>query len=869
MNINLKMHTILLLVGPNQCGKSTFSNEILEPQLKDLGLKVKYISSDNYRKDLLFTDNLDVNGNSISEIGSLAFELLNKEVDVYSSYPVNSDIIIVDTKGLSSEFREDMAKIAEKNHYNLDIMVFNYKKMGEYYDGVKNKKIIEKQINKLRLNVLKDLSKNKPNFIHSITQKDFLENSDNYKVNVIDKEKYESQYLPSEYDYFIIGDVHEQINELKQLIVKAGFFLDETEKLIVGSQFVNKKILLVGDFIDKGNNTAETLDFLYNNKDWFYFVKGNHERFVYGALKNPSIRFDGDTEFFTSLDFFTNEKNSEYVNKFIELYNLCSEEYIIKAKNESTVHITHSPVEKKYLSKLSKESLKAKVKINVDFDKHNNFDMENFEYYLENDLLHFLTDVDFGERFHVFGHIATKSVYRCGNKIGLDTGVVYGNSLTGVNINRGKAFYYSVQSLNEKSYNLPLIFNKKIKKVNLDDLDRDDWKKINYALSNGVNYVSGTMSPSDKDLDNNDIESLEKGLDYFKDNHVEKVILQPKFMGSRCNLYLFKDDLEKCYAVSRNGYKIRHVDLTHVFESQLKRYFNFMTENNLSFLLIDGELLPWSVLGKGLIEDSFRPLSSLVGFELDLLKEFKFEENLSTLLGREELGDFQIAKNNTNKSELIKKFGSSNYETFKSLGGFINFDVTNESYNLDIYNEQVNIFGNVVKDAYFEGFNILKAEDLNGDVVFIEGMNTFGDMESIFNVVSDNDYLLIDFKDENYLLKAESYFDNLTTERKMEGVVIKPLVYKNNLIPYMKVRNKNYLTLVYGYDYKNDTKYNRLINQKNIKRKLSVSLSENILSRELLKYSLKDINKSNIEYLNALANVLVEVKKEIGIDPRL
>ena len=553
----------------------------------------------------------------------------------------------------------------------------------------------------------------------------------------------------------------------------------------------------------------------------------------------------------------------------MELYNLCSEEYIIKSENQSTVHITHSPVEKKYLSKLSNESLKLKVKINVDYDKYNNGDMEQFEKYLELDLLKFLTDVDFGERFHVFGHLATQSVYRCGNKIGLDTGACFGNVLTGVNINRGKVYYYSVQSSLENSNDLPLIFNKKVKKVNLDDLERDDWKKINYALNNGVNYVSGTMSPSDKDLDNNDIESLEKGLNYFKDNKVDKVILQPKFMGSRCNLYLFKDKLEECYAVSRNGFKIRHVDLTDVFESQLKRYNQFMTENNLSLLLIDGELLPWSVLGKGLIEDSFRPLGSFVGNELDLLGKYNFEGHLSKLLDSEDFKKFKTAKNNSSKSELIKEFGSANYETFKSLDGFIEFDVANEVSNLNTYNEQVDIFGSVVKDAYFEGFNILKAEDLNGDVVFIEGMTTFGDMESIFNIVSDNDYLLIDFKDEDYLSKAHSYFDNLTTERKMEGLVIKPLVYKNNLVPYMKVRNKDYLTLVYGYDYKNDVKYNRLINQKNIKRKLSVSLSENILSRELLKYPLKEINRSNVEYLNELANVLVEVKKEVGIDPRL
>ena len=96
------------------------------------------------------------------------------------------------------------------------------------------------------------------------------------------------------------------------------------------------------------------------------------------------------------------------------------------------------------------------------------------------------------------------------------------------------------------------------------------------------------MSPADKDLATGELESLARGLDYYKDQGIEHVVLQPKYMGSRCDIYLFRD-LERCYAASRNGYRISGIDLSSVYERSLERFSPHMQTEGIEMMLLDGE----------------------------------------------------------------------------------------------------------------------------------------------------------------------------------------------------------------------------------------------------------------------------------------
>jgi predicted kinase len=62
MEIITKMHTIFMLVGATECGKTTFAKEVLLPQLRledvsrNWRANVQYLSSDAIRQDILGYD---------------------------------------------------------------------------------------------------------------------------------------------------------------------------------------------------------------------------------------------------------------------------------------------------------------------------------------------------------------------------------------------------------------------------------------------------------------------------------------------------------------------------------------------------------------------------------------------------------------------------------------------------------------------------------------------------------------------------------------------------------------------------------------------------------------------------------------------
>ncbi|GJM70541.1 hypothetical protein HMSSN036_27570 [Paenibacillus macerans] len=84
----------------------------------------------------------------------------------------------------------------------------------------------------------------------------------------------------------------------------------------------------------------------------------------------------------------------------------------------------------------------------------------------------------------------------------------------------------------------------------------------------------------------------------------------------------------------------------------------------------------------------------------------------------------------------------------------------------------------------------------------------------MYGFLSEDEALLLDLSDPDCMAQAERYFAKLTLEQHMEGVVIKPEVWNGKTVPYMKVRNPEYLSIIYGYDYKFPHKYRKLLKQK-------------------------------------------------------
>ena len=364
------------------------------------------------------------------------------------------------------------------------------------------------------------------------------------------------------------------------------------------------------------------------------------------------------------------------------------------------------------------------------------------------------------------------------------------------------------------------------------------------------------MCPADKR--GGELEDINEALDYFKSKGIDKVMLQIKYMGSRCNIYLF-DEIEKSYAVSRNGFLIR-LNLTDVYKKLKERLSDYFKDNDLDMMILDGELMPWSALGDGLIDSTFQAINQGIKSELELLKNNGFEEQLAKLQKDRQESQFEIDKCNMKKEELYVKYGPQKYESYKLLSNFYMPAIEELETLHGIYSGQLDIYARqfspeeLISELNYQPFSVLKSVKKNGEEIYYFDSNN----EIVFKMVNDAAYEICELGSPEGYSKARSFFDKLTKISNFEGVVIKPYkVDPDHCAPYMKVILPNYLTIIYGYDYLNKVKYERLLDQKRTRKKLQKSISEWKLGKKLLQIPYKDISENNLLYMDLMTKMII------------
>lgn len=95
---------------------------------------------------------------------------------------------------------------------------------------------------------------------------------------------------------YVVGDIHGRVDKLKNL-------LDRIEADIAANGGVESKVVFVGDYIDRGEASAEVLRFLVNGTktypDKLICLIGNHEQMLLDFLSDPTgsakrwIRYGG------------------------------------------------------------------------------------------------------------------------------------------------------------------------------------------------------------------------------------------------------------------------------------------------------------------------------------------------------------------------------------------------------------------------------------------------------------------------------------------------------------------------------------------------------------------------------------------------
>jgi predicted kinase len=789
------------------CGKTTFARAFhlaLKDSLNINGLgpiaKVVHISSDQERNNVLCDDRFHRYAPQMAEASEAAFNVLMARYKAAISFPINSEFVIIDTTGMNDQFRKEIRKLAVENEYRTELVTFEYKNYQYWSESnEEEKKVVESSVKRFKQSVLPNLGRKE----HDGTIRIFERDADkwgNLEVEIEDLPTYVKchLYLTKEGRVSIIGDVHEHVEALEALLEKLS----------------NTGIhVLVGDYIDKGNNTTRAIDAArrFVNAGGI-ILHGNHESYavkrIKGEIKNPDLEMEA--KYMDSLSVLL--KDEKLAAELVDLFDNHSVPFLkIQGPDIRTVYVTHAPCENKYLGKMNSYALKA---------QRNLYGDRKDDYRKAYDFI-FKEGVG-NHPLHVFGHVAhcaTKLEYR--NKIFIDTGAVYGGHLSAFCYSGNRYWFESVKTEKKVAVHKDLqdFLTQPIappaKPFNIYDykLSPDDYKFVKRAISNGIKYISGTMAPAQST--NTEIESLSAGLDWFKGKGVKRVMLQPKYMGSRCQMYLYRGELEKCFLVSRNGFKIRMTeDLQEMLKTELAKYEAWSLDAFANELIIDGELLPWSTLGLNLIEEQFKAYELLVHNELAILAQ---DEEFAKL-------DF---KQKINAQELLEN------------------DLKTFSETLDIYSK--------VDKPYFKPFAILHQDGVSYSNKF--------EVANSYSIVADDIAQIIEFDDPKAYEQAREFFNYLTVEKRMEGVVIKPLDGPEDVPPYMKVRNENYLTLVYGYDYKR--RYEALCRQKRIGGKVKVSIKEHELAMSMLS---ADNGPAMTELI---VKMIAQLNQEKELDPRL
>jgi serine/threonine protein phosphatase 1 len=197
-----------------------------------------------------------------------------------------------------------------------------------------------------------------------------------------------------------VGDIHGCLDKLVTLMETVDIDHD------------NDTLVFIGDYIDRGPQSKEVVDYLIELADQqsrVVFLKGNHEQMLQMYLSGEDrLNFLANGGHATLDSYFKASRSAEtgpIPKTHLDFFDNLRPYY--ETKDYIFVHA----------------GLKAKIPLG----EQDEWDM----FWIRDEFIY--SDFDFGKRI-IFGHTPFREPLVFDNKIGIDTGAVYGNKLTCVEL---------------------------------------------------------------------------------------------------------------------------------------------------------------------------------------------------------------------------------------------------------------------------------------------------------------------------------------------------------------------------------------------------------------------------------------------------
>jgi len=832
--------SLILLAGVSGAGKTTLAKRLQTAGKIGAGA---VLSSDHFRT--LISD--DPNNNTVH---TETFELLRQT----ATYRLRENrVVIADSTNLRCEHRNELVRLAKHNHVPCYLWFVdpdqNRLSENRQRSGKQLLPHIEKRMHYLASELRRAIQRNREQeyfhgVIHLRTDTEIETLLDSFTLAPTVPALRHEQWI-------VIGDVHGCGQELQELLALAK------------GRFPHHKVALLGDLYDYGDSPELVTDLvlaeLGQGGAW---APGNHDlRLQKMAVdkktyqsENPVLQKDYEATQITLARLQAAGKLDALLQQFP-----AKPHAILGTLNPLVV--VHGAIQAHKVGKVSRQIWQ---------DAAFGFLSEEQE---QNGLpLRLDWQGDYakeGGKFPVVcGHQVTPRPAWRGNTINIDTGCVYGGRLTALIWPEGEIIQvkakqtyrlhgsYSAlrteqdQDDQEKLFLLP--DPEKEFSIRLPDQEeiRISSEKLKAALSAAGDiqpwhlwFLAPTISPAPA-LPNETEPLLEypgQALAFYRDQGIKRLVAQTKHMGSRATLLLCRDqtiakenfgDTTTCVLYSRGRRPFWDRDNPHraSFETELSRAMDY-ARPGWEWALLDMELLPWALKGKGLIADYFLPS----GFA-----QRAYRSRLAQL--QNVLGQFAPMQ------KLAAALPAA-----------------------EAYVRELELYGTGHPDAPWKAgvFNCLALQ--------IHGQRELGFAWSA-EVTEQFVQQLHEANPERFL-PLNSHFINLEAAQAAsrldeywratwglgEGIVIKPDYGFENpqrAHPAIKTRNPDYLRIIYGLDYLENIEQYR---HRNTKQKLRLSQKQYQLSIALLQQLTQRTAWQDTHQL-ALAFIALDQEQ---LDPRL
>jgi polynucleotide kinase-phosphatase len=857
MKLKIPELAVVALVGPSGSGKSTFARKHFRA--------TEVLSSDFCRGLVSDDENSQAATND-------AFEVLHF---IASKRLAAGKLVVIDATNVQPEARKPIVALARQFHCIPAAIVFD---LPEKLCQERNRNrpdrdfgphVIRQQSRQLR-NALRLLEREGFRHVHILRSPEEIDAAEIVREPLWNNLKHEHG------PFDIIGDVHGCFDELLDLLKQLGYSVeaqangDEAPGYLVKPP-EGRKAVFLGDLVDRGPKIPDVLRLAMSMVEagTALCVPGNHDIKLMRKLRGKDVQIThGLADSLAQLDRETPElraKVAEFLDDLVSHYVL----------DDGKLVVAHAGMREEMQGRGS-----GKVR---EFALYGETTGETDEFGLP---VRYNWAAEYrGRATVVYGHTPVPQPDWLNRTINIDTGCVFGGSLTAlrypekelVSVPTRATYAQPVRPLVVSGEPTPALT---AQQTHDDLLDIDDVigkRIVTTRLHHNVTvreenalaalevmsrfaanpkwliYLPPTMSPTETTTQPGLLEHPTEAFAYFRREGVPRVICEEKHMGSRAVVIVCRDEdaARRRFGVVGEGVGIcytrtgrRFFDDPKTEKEFLERVRDavgragFWEQFQTDWICLDAELMPWSAKAQELLRQQYAAVGAAAQASLS--------ESVASLE--------HLVSRNGDALPLVERYK----QRLEAANRYV------DSYRRYCWHVQS------VSDLKLAPFHLLATEGR----VHVQRDHGWH-MEKLAELCNVGDGLLlatpykqVDVTNTESVEEANRWWEDLTS-RGGEGMVVKPLEFvvrgrRGLTQPALKCRGQEYLRIIYGPEYSLPEHLERLRNR-SVSTKRSLALREFALGIEALE---RFVRQEPLRRVHECVFGVLALESE-PVDPRL